>query len=137
MDSNGFYAGVKSSLGADPPTCHDELGQWGVSAGSSRNNVKHFVSKFFSKSFAKQAFNQVVSVGSSSSSSLGKFATESGCGGASGAFSSHLAGCSRDELAALTSDKIYDAFISYDKSDEPFVMQHISAELECGQPQYR
>lgn len=45
--------------------------------------------------------------------------------------------CSRDELSAITSDKIYDAFISYDKRDEAFVLQHLSAELEYGQPQYR
>lgn len=45
--------------------------------------------------------------------------------------------CSRDELSAVTSDKIYDAFISYDKRDEEFVMRHLSAELEYGQPQYR
>lgn len=45
--------------------------------------------------------------------------------------------CSRDELSTITSDKIYDAFISYDKRDEAFVMQHLSAELEYGQPQYR
>lgn len=45
--------------------------------------------------------------------------------------------CSRDELSAIASDKIYDAFISYDKRDEGFVMQHLSAELEYGQPQYR
>lgn len=44
---------------------------------------------------------------------------------------------SRDELSAITSDKIYDAFISYDKRDEAFVVQHLSAELEYGQPQYR
>lgn len=44
---------------------------------------------------------------------------------------------SRDELSAITSDKIYDAFISYDKRDEAFVLQHLSAELEYGQPQYR
>ena len=35
------------------------------------------------------------------------------------------------------SDKIYDAFLSYDKRDEPFVMQHLAAELEYGQPQFR
>lgn len=45
--------------------------------------------------------------------------------------------CSRDELSNIASDKIYDAFISYDKRDEAFVMQHLSAELEYGQPQYR
>lgn len=45
--------------------------------------------------------------------------------------------CSRDELSAITSDKIYDAFISYDKRDESFVVQHLSAELEYGQPHYR
>jgi len=48
----------------------------------------------------------------------------------------------RDELgaaaaASLSSDKIYDAFLSYDKRDEPFVMQHLAAELEYGQPQFR
>lgn len=44
----------------------------------------------------------------------------------------------RDELSAVaSSDKIYDAFLSYDKRDEPFVVQHLSAELEYGQPQYR
>ena len=44
---------------------------------------------------------------------------------------------SRDELSNITSDKIYDAFLSYDKRDEPFVMQYLSAELEYGSPQYR
>lgn len=44
---------------------------------------------------------------------------------------------SRDELNNISSDKIYDAFISYDKRDEAFVMKHLSAELEYGQPQYR
>lgn len=45
--------------------------------------------------------------------------------------------CSRDELSGIASDKIYDAFISYDKRDEDFVMRHLSAELEHGHPQYR
>lgn len=43
-----------------------------------------------------------------------------------------------DDLSGLaSSDKIYDAFLSYDKRDEQFVRQHLFAELEYGQPQYR
>lgn len=38
---------------------------------------------------------------------------------------------------SLASDKIYDIFLSYDKRDEQFVLNHLSAELEYGQPQYR
>lgn len=53
------------------------------------------------------------------------------------ALSGYRSSNSRDEISAATSDKIYDAFLSYDKRDEPFVMQHLSAELEYGQPQYR
>lgn len=45
---------------------------------------------------------------------------------------------SRDESSLqASSDKIYDAYISYDEQDRNFVMQHLSSELEYGQPQYR
>lgn len=53
------------------------------------------------------------------------------------AFSGYRSPHSRDELSNIASDKIYDAFLSYDKRDEPFVMQYLSAELEYGSPQYR
>uniref|UniRef100_A0A6G1SI29 Slit 3 protein n=1 Tax=Aceria tosichella TaxID=561515 RepID=A0A6G1SI29_9ACAR len=53
------------------------------------------------------------------------------------AFSGYRSSLSRDELSNITSDKIYDAFLSYDKRDEQFVMQYLSAELEYGSPQYR
>ena len=53
------------------------------------------------------------------------------------ALSGYRLSSSRDELSAATSDKIYDAFLSYDKRDEQFVMQYLSAELEHGEPQYR
>lgn len=36
-----------------------------------------------------------------------------------------------------TSDKIYDAFVSYDKRDEAQVARLLSVELEFGAPQYR
>lgn len=53
------------------------------------------------------------------------------------ALGGYKAASSRDELSNIASDKIYDAFLSYDKRDEAFVMQYLSAELEYGSPQYR